>query len=185
MEEATVPGLSLTLIRDAEIAWSGAFGVLSSVSQEPVTPDTLFEAASLSKPVFAYASLKLCEAGVLDLDAPLADYVPEPYLPDEPRSRRITMRHVLSHMTGFPNWRPKGQSLRMHFAPGERFSYSGEGYVHLQAIVGHVTGQAPAEYMWANFLKPRRSLISNWVFQIAPHICGYQAILTQSWRPIG
>ena len=103
MEEATVPGLSLTLIRGAEVFTSRAFGVRSSVSREPVTQDTVFEAASLSKPVFAYAALKLCEAGVLDLDTPLAGYLPEPYLPDEPRLELVTMRHVLSHTSGLPN----------------------------------------------------------------------------------
>jgi CubicO group peptidase (beta-lactamase class C family) len=154
MEEASVPGLSLTLMRDAEIYWSQSFGVRSRVSQEPVTLDTVFEAASLSKPVFAYACLKLCEAGILDLDTPLAEYLPEPYVPDEPRLALVTMRHVLSHTTGFPNWRPKGQALRVHCAPGERFSYSGEGYVYLQVVVEQVTGEPPAEYMRARLLTP-------------------------------
>jgi len=72
MEEATVPGLTITLIREGSIAWSQAFGVRNWTTQEPVTLDTLFEAASLSKPLFAYASLKLCEKGALDLDTPLA-----------------------------------------------------------------------------------------------------------------
>ena len=154
MEAASVPGLSLTLIRDAQVFWSQAFGVRSRATQEPVTRDTVFEAASLSKPVFAYACLKLCEAGVLELDAPLAGYLPEPYLPDEPRLGFITIRHVLSHTSGFPNWRPKGQPLRLHLDPGERYSYSGEGYVYLQAVVEHVTGQTAEEYVWANTLKP-------------------------------
>ncbi len=154
MKQATVPGLSLTLIRGAKVFWSQAFGVRSSVSQEPVTPDTVFEAASLSKPVFAYASLKLCEAGILDLDTPLTEYLPDPYVPDKAQLALVTMRHVLSHSTGFPNWRPKGESLRIHFGPGERFSYSGEGYVYLQAVVGHVKDQVPAEYMRASVLEP-------------------------------
>ena len=154
MEQANVPGLALTLIQDAEIAWNGAFGARDSASGEPVTPDTLFEAASLSKPVFAYAALKLCETGALDLDAPLADYVPDPYLPDEVRCELVTMRHVLSHTTGLPNWRPKGKPLRMHFAPGERFSYSGEGYGYLYAVVEHVIGQAPVDHVRANLLEP-------------------------------
>ncbi len=131
MKQAAVPGLSLTLIRGAKVFWSQAFGVRSSVSQEPVTPDTVFEAASLSKPVFAYASLKLCEAGILDLDTPLTEYLPDPSAPDKAQLALVTMRHVLSHSTGFPNWQPKGESLRIHFGPGGRFSYSGEGYVYL------------------------------------------------------
>jgi len=73
MKEATVPGLAITLIREGSMVWSQAFGVRNRVTQEPVALDTLFEAASLSKPLFAYASLKLCEKGVLDLDTPLVE----------------------------------------------------------------------------------------------------------------
>ena len=67
MKEAIVPGLAISLIWEGGIVWSQAFGVRNRVTQEPVTRDTLFEAASLSKPLFAYASLKLCEKGALDL----------------------------------------------------------------------------------------------------------------------
>jgi len=154
MQKEFVPGLSLTLIRDAKIFWNGVFGVQSNKSQEPVTENTLFEAASLSKPVFAYAALKLCESGALDLDAPLADYLSDPYIPDEPRLKLITMRHVLCHTTGFPNWRPKGKALKIFFTPGERFSYSGEGFMYLQAVVGHMLEQDPAEFLSSNLLRP-------------------------------
>ena len=156
--------LSLTLIRNGEILWSNAFGVRSSVSRELVTEDTVFEAASLSKPVFAYASLKLCESGILDLDTPLTNYLADPYVPDEPRLKLLTMRHVLSHTTGFPNWRPKGKPLRMYFSPGERFSYSGEGFVYLQAVVAHITGQEPAAYMFSDLLKPLGMQSSRYIW---------------------
>jgi len=154
MQEENVPGLSLCLIRDTELFWGGTFGVRSSESQEPVTEDTLFEVASLSKPVFAYAVLKLCETEVLDLDTPLENYLTKPYLPKEPRLKILTTRHVLSHTTGFPNWRPEGKELEMYFTPGERFSYSGEGYMYLQTVVEQITGQDPAGFMDANVLKP-------------------------------
>lgn len=154
LEKESVPGIALVLIRAAEVVHSIPLGVRSRLSQEPITEDTLFEAASLSKPVFAYAALKLHETGNLDLDTPLASYLPEPYLPDEPRFQLLTMRHVLSHTTGFPNWRPNGQALKMHFTPGERFSYSGEGYMYLPTVVRQITGQEPAGYIYSNLLKP-------------------------------
>ena len=154
MQKENVPGLALALIRDAEIFWEYVSGVESVASGVPVTANTLFEAASLSKPVFAYAALKLCEDGLLDLDTPLADYLSEPYIPDESRLQLLTMRHVLSHTTGFPNWRPAGKALKMYFTPGERFSYSGEGYMYLQAVISQITAQDPAELMATTLLQP-------------------------------
>jgi len=154
MQQENVPGLSITLLRNAEIFWNDSYGIRSRITGELVTEETVFEAASLSKPVFAYEALKLIETGKLDLDTPLTDYMPEPYLPDEPRLKFLTMRHVLCHSAGFPNWRPKGKALKMYFSPGERFSYSGEGYMYLQAVVAYITQQEPAELLHSNLLKP-------------------------------
>jgi len=83
----------------------------------------------LTKPVVAYAALKLADQGKLDLDAPLSRYLPAPYIDGDARLEQITARRVLSHNSGFPNWRPEGKPLVIHFTPGERFSYSGEGFV--------------------------------------------------------
>ena len=69
----------------------------------PVDYDTVFEAQSMSKPVFAYRVMKLCEQGVLDLDTPLTKYTPDIFLKGDPRLELITPRRVLSHTTGFPN----------------------------------------------------------------------------------
>jgi len=69
----------------------------------------VFEAASLSKPVMAYAVLKLADAGKLDLDKPLSQYLDKPYIDNDERLNLITARRVLTHTTGFPNWRPRGQ----------------------------------------------------------------------------
>jgi len=169
MKDATVPGLGITLIREGRIVWSQAFGVRDRVTQAPVTLDTVFEAASFSKPLFAYASLKLCENGVLDLDTPLAEYMPDRRISitlptsgsspqqlvlDKPQLELVTARHVLSHTSGFPNWPSKEQPLKTHLVPGERFSYSGTGYSVLQSIVEIITGQPSAEYAQVNILEP-------------------------------
>jgi CubicO group peptidase (beta-lactamase class C family) len=163
MEDAAVPGLSIALVKDGRLLWRRAFGYCSLESKQPVTTDTVFEAASLSKPVFAYLTLCLCEQGVLDLDTPLMEYLPHArrtetrlfgHIINEPRLHRVTVRHVLSHTPGFPNWAPKGEGLKIHFTPGERFSYSGEGYVYLQRVIAHVTGQAPQDYIQAQLLEP-------------------------------
>ena len=106
LADAMVPGLSVALVRDGRVAWTRGFGVARADTKEPVTEHTVFEAASLSKPVFAYAVLKLVDQRLLDLDRPLTSYLPGPYdVVDDPRVDQITARHVLSHRTGFPNWR--------------------------------------------------------------------------------
>src|SRR5262249_14270348 len=138
MEEAKVPGLSIAIIKDAKLFWRRGFGVKDLTSKEPVDNDTVFEAASTSKPVFAYAVMKLCEKGVMNLDTPLIKYTSERYLKGDPRLDLITARHVLTHTCGFPNWRSVEEPLRIQFKPGERFSYSGEGYSYLQSVVTHL-----------------------------------------------
>ena len=123
MKQGGVPGMQIALIRDGKTIWLHGFGVKDKKTREPVRTDTVFEAASLSKPVFTYGVLKLVDQGKLDLDTPLSSYLPKPYVPDE-RVGKITARLVLSHRTGFPNWRGSDGLLPIYFSPGERFSYS-------------------------------------------------------------
>lgn len=138
MQAADIPGLSIAVIRDGKLAWSGAFGVRDVKTGAPVEPGTVFPAASLSKPVFASIVLRLARRGVLDLDKPLWTYLPSDRLQHDERGKRITARMVLSHTTGLPNWGP--EKLPFNADPGERFGYSGEGYVYLQKVVEKLTG---------------------------------------------
>jgi CubicO group peptidase (beta-lactamase class C family) len=164
MKDGDVPGLSLAIVRDGRVLWHKAFGVKDASSGAPVDDDTIFEAASLSKPVFAYAVLKLVDAGKLDLDAPVARYLPGDYVED-PKHRLITVRHVLTHTAGFPNWRPEGQPLKIHFPPGERFSYSGEGFVYLQKAVERSTGQTLDALMKRLVFEPLAMSSSSYEWQ--------------------
>ena len=154
MERSAVAGFSVTLMVDAEVIWSQGFGFANQDSRALITPGTVFEVGSLSKPVFAYAILNLCAQGVLDLDTSLASYLSEPYLVDDLRSDRITARHVLSHMSGLPNWHWAEQPLKTYFPPGQRFSYSGEGYVYLQYVVEQITRQPGAGFLQRGVLTP-------------------------------
>jgi CubicO group peptidase (beta-lactamase class C family) len=104
MKNHGVPGLSIALIRDGKTTWVHGFGIKEAHTDHPVTDETIFEAASLSKPVFAYGALKLVEQDKLGLDVPLTTYLPKPYIPDD-RLTKITARIVLSHRTGFPSRR--------------------------------------------------------------------------------
>ncbi|MFZ0061578.1 MAG: serine hydrolase [Pyrinomonadaceae bacterium] len=143
MTEADIPGLSIALIRDSKLIWTHEFGVANTETKAPVNSNTVFEAASLTKPVFAYAVLKLVDSGKLDLDTPLVKYLPGRYdVGDDPRLDKVTTRDVLRHTTGFPNWRPRGaETLKIYFTPGHHFSYSGEGFVYLAKVVEHITGE--------------------------------------------
>jgi len=165
MKDGDVPGLSIAVIRNGKLAWNHAFGVKNAETKEPVTEDTVFEAASLSKPVFAYAVLKLVDSGKLDLDTPLVKYLNKPYLKNDDRVNLITSRRVLTHTTGFPNWRPRGGDLKIFFNPGERFSYSGEGFVYLQKVVEHITRQPLNDCMTKLVFEPLGMSSSSYVWQ--------------------
>lgn len=166
MEEAAIPGAQIAILRNGVPAWAGAFGVVSASTRAAVTDASVFEAASLSKPVFAYAVLKLVDAGRLDLDKPLVAYLPGRYdVENDDRLKLVTARHVLSHRTGFPNWRPRGQPLKLHFTPGERFSYSGEGFVYLAAAVERLTGQTLQAFVKRSVFDPLGMASSSYVWE--------------------
>jgi CubicO group peptidase (beta-lactamase class C family) len=97
--------------------------------------------------------LKLVEKGLIDLDAPLNSYLSETGIEQDPRIGLITMRQALSHTCGLPNWRPKGEPLKIRLTPGERFSYSGEGYMLLQRVIEHLTRRPGEEWMQHQLLK--------------------------------
>ena len=150
MKEHHVPGVSIALVKDRKVAWTKAWGVADAKTGTPATTATLFEVASMTKPVFAYVALKLVEEGTLDLERPLADVVDLPSVPGQPELARITPRMVLSHTSGLPNWRPGGEErdgpLPVLFEPGSRFGYSGEAMYQLQRVVEKLTGQPLEEY---------------------------------------
>lgn len=154
LRDAKLPGASLLLIDDGKLFWQRAFGVKDAGSKEPVDRETVFAACSNTKPVFAYAVVKLCEKGVMDLDTPLTRYASKRFLEGDPRLDLITARHVLTHTTGFPNWRHDQQPLAIQFTPGTKRQYSGEGFHYLQSVVEEVTRQPFVEFMRVNILEP-------------------------------
>ncbi|MBA3815992.1 MAG: GNAT family N-acetyltransferase [Parachlamydiaceae bacterium] len=154
MKEKKVPGISLAIIEKGKIALNLEIGLKNSKNNDSINTHTLFEAASLSKPVFAYGFLKLVEKKILDLDKPLVEYFSYPDMQNDKKRNFITARMVLNHTCGFPNWRPKDAPLKIHFQPGERFSYSGEGFLYLQKVVEHLTGLTLEEYMQKNVFIP-------------------------------
>lgn len=187
MRQGGVPGMSVALIRGGKTVWVHGFGVRNKKTGELVGADTVFEAASLSKPVFAYGVLKLVDQGKLDLDTPLSSYLSKPYIPDE-RENQITARLVLSHRTGFPNWRGDDGTLPLYFTPGARFSYSGEGYVYLQRVVEQVTGKSLNVYMEEAVFRPLGMKQSSYVWRPefdALTATGYDSkgVAGEKWKP--
>jgi CubicO group peptidase (beta-lactamase class C family) len=152
LSETKMPAVSIAIIRDGQLSWRRAFGVKDTGTNEAVDNDSVFAACSDTKPVFAYGVVKLCEKGVLNLDTPLTKYTSRRVTAD-PRVELITARHVLSHTTGFPNWRQE-KELPIQFAPGSQYQYSGEGFSYLQAVVEEITGKSFETFMLENVLTP-------------------------------
>ena len=169
MKEEHVPGLSMVLIRENRIVWKGTFGVRIAGKPEKVDDQTIFEAASMSKPLFTYRVLKLVEDGGFDLERPLDACLPEPYLPDQPLANKITARMVMLHRTGLPNWREggwrTGGPLPVLHEPDTRFTYSGEGYVYLQTAIEQLTKQPMNAWMEASLLVPLNMTRSSYQWQ--------------------
>ena len=142
MEAEDVKGLALAVIDEGEIVHLAAHGHRNVERELPLTTDTVMYGASLTKTAFAYYVLQLVDEGRFDLDRPLHEYLPKPLpeyedytdLAGDKRWQTLTARHVLTHSTGFANfrWLEEDRKLRFHFAPGARYGYSGEGFYLLQ-----------------------------------------------------
>ena len=165
MDSGGVPGLAIARVEGGRVRWARGFGVVDGPGSAAVDEHTVFEAASLSKPVIAYAALRLVDRGALDLDRPLHEYLPEPELADDPRARRITARMVLSHTTGLQNERTGDARLALAFAPGERFRYSGEGYAYLGRVLERITATPLEELMRREVLAPLGMTRSSFVWR--------------------
>lgn len=155
MDELNVPGVSISIIQKNKIVYSKPFGVADANTETQVDDNTMFEACSMSKPVFAYLVLKLVEKGKLDLDKSLSYYLPELFVSDDnDYSNQITARMILSHTSGMHNWR-KGDEERnapipIYFKPGTRFNYSGEGIYYLQRVFEKITNESLEDYAKEN-----------------------------------
>jgi CubicO group peptidase (beta-lactamase class C family) len=151
-----IPGLSFALFNAEGAVFEYSGGLKAATGQDPVGPATVFEAASISKPVFAALVLDLAREGVLDLDERVTP-IPEDLdvLAADPRSELLTPRLLLAHLGGLPNWRARmrfeatryedmfasDQHLTFRQDPGAGYLYSGEGFVLLQRFVEARTGR--------------------------------------------
>jgi CubicO group peptidase (beta-lactamase class C family) len=162
LELAEVPGLALGVVQGGKV-WSRGFGKATETPRTPVSGETVFEAVSLGKPLFAYAVLRLVDAGLIDLDRPLYDYLPIPDA-DNPRMRRVTPRHVMSHTTGLSNWREQPGPMLPATEPGTEFSYSGDAYFYLQRVVEALSDRPFARFMREHVLAPFEMTSSSYIW---------------------
>lgn len=132
LQQNKIPVLGLGIIKNGQLQQVKMYGELRKGIAAPY--NTIFNVASLTKPVTALVALKLISQGKWDLDEPLYKYWTDPDLLQDPRHKKLTTRFVLSHQTGFPNWRwmNKDGKLNLQFEPGTQYQYSGEGMEYLR-----------------------------------------------------
>jgi CubicO group peptidase (beta-lactamase class C family) len=145
LQQAHVTGAEIVVLNGGKVVWSEAFGSRDVVLKLPMTADTAMWGASFTKSVFATYVMTLVDAGFIDLDKPVWQYLGKPLpqfehyrdLAGDVRWRRITARHLLSHTSGLANYaglEPDGK-MRIHWEPGTHYGYSGEGINLLQMVV--------------------------------------------------
>ncbi|WP_288380492.1 serine hydrolase [uncultured Massilia sp.] len=182
MRRLHVPGVSVAVIRNGKLAWAKGYGV-AGPNGAPVTPQTLFQAASISKPVTAMAALKMVETGQLDLDADINTALSSWKLPPSPSKRPATLRQLLSHtagttISGFPGYAASAQvptllqvldgkapantgPVRIEGAPGDAWNYSGGGYTVVQQAMIDRSGRPFDALLEETVLKPLGMLDSS------------------------
>ena len=176
--EQHVCAVSYSTVHAGKLSRSGGASGCDGMSVP--TEDAIFQAASLSKPVFAYAVLKLAQEGLLSLDTPLVSYLPQGYLHIQnpfafgrtpisdrvvaPELQSVTARMVLSHTSGLPNW--SSEPLAFDFPPGTGWQYSGEGFMLLQRVVEELTNEKLDDFMRNRLFDPLG--MSNTAFRWKP-----------------
>lgn len=142
MRNLNIPGVAIAIINKGKVVLHTTIGYANLEQKLAVNNKTIFEGASMSKSVFAFFVMTYVEEGKLDLDKPLYEYLPYDDIAYDERYKKITARMVLSHRTGFPNWREdeNDKKLKIKFEPGTDYSYSGEGYQYLTFVLKQLEG---------------------------------------------
>jgi CubicO group peptidase (beta-lactamase class C family) len=186
MHAAKVTGIGIAILNDGTIVYLKTYGYRDREKHLPLTQDSVMAAASFSKVAFAYMVLQLVQESILDLDKPVYQYLPKPLpeyreykdLAGDERYKKITARMLLDHTSGLPNWRRfnDDRKLHIHFDPGSRFAYSGEGISLLQLIVETVTKKSLEDLMRKYVFDPidmtRTSMVWRLRFE-GDHADGY------------
>jgi len=175
LSQTGVPSFAMARVTGDTIE-TEALGVTRAGTTDAATADTVYAAASLTKMLVAYIALDLTLAGAFTLDQPLRDLVPLPN-PEDPRASLITARRLLSHTSGWPNWRnTPTPPMLASFEPGARWQYSGEGFFYLARVIEHVTDKPLGLVLRERLLMPLGMTRTSFVtlealepFLAAPH----------------
>jgi len=164
MQNAKVTGVGLAILNDGRVVYLKSYGQRDVSSAKPLTPDSIMSAASFTKVAFAYLVMQLVQDGVIELNKPVYQYLSKPLpelreykdLAGDHRWKKITPRMLLSHTSGFPNWRrfTPDQELHINFEPGSRYAYSGEGIALLQFVVESATKKSLEDLMREKVFEP-------------------------------
>lgn len=179
-----VPGAAVAVVKNGEIAWAKGYGMADPANDMAVSPDTVFDAASVAKPVTAWAVMKLVEEGLLDLDVPIDQYVTRWQLPpSEYDQDQVTLRRILSHTAGLSIDGDTGvepgeylptleealngavlgmRPLHLAYPPAEDFHYSSVGYTLVELAVEEVTGESFVDYIQREILDPLGMIDSSY-----------------------
>lgn len=145
LKDNKVPALGLGIVENGKLTKVDIFGTLDQQHTAPY--NTIFKVASLTKPIVALTTLKLIDKGLLDLEEPLYKYWIDPDIKKDSRYKKLTPKLVLTHQTGFPNWRylTESNKLSFQFDPGTKYQYSGEGFEYLRKAIENKTGKSIEE----------------------------------------
>jgi CubicO group peptidase (beta-lactamase class C family) len=155
LKDTNVPAAGIGIIENGKLKYVKVFGELkkdSAVAQPATAPaNTIFQVASLTKPIVEILTLKLVSSGNWNLDEPLATYWVDPDVQNDPRHKKLTTRNVLTHQTGLPNWR--SGKLEFIADPGTKVNYSGEGLEYLRRALEK------------KFNQPLERIAEKWLFR--------------------
>ena len=153
LKENKVPTLGLGIIENGSLKQVKVFGEIKPGVSAPY--NTIFNVASLTKPITAMVALQLASQGKWNLDEPVSQYWTDPDIANDPRNKKLTTRIILSHQTGFPNWRwmNNNNKLSFDFEPGTQYRYSGEGMEYLRKAIEK------------KFKKPLQEIANELIFQ--------------------
>ena len=170
MQRYHVPAVAIATIRDGQLGWIHLEG--ERATDEPLDTNSVFNVASLTKPLFGMLALRLVAEGELDLDQSLSEHWIDPDVAEDPRREQLTPRLLLSHQGGFANWRGN-RPLGFAFSPGERHEYSGEGFEYLRRAIERKSGDALPALMQTHVLEPGGFDIQfGWSDELAARIVG-------------